>query len=164
MINLFNKKSVLFPSCKPLPGVVNLVQKMKLLKIPIAVATSSFKGAFELKIQNNKELFDLFDVIVLGDDPDVKKGKPAPDIFIEAAKRLGCVASKKGIVFEDAINGVHAGIKGGFRVVWVPDPHLDAMEMLNEPQNQFLLDCLKDKTLVILKSLEEFKIEEFEEK
>jgi pseudouridine-5'-monophosphatase len=129
--------------------------------IPIAVASSSFRDAFELKIKNNMELFNLFDAIVLGDDPLVKKGKPAPDIFIEAAKRLGFEPSLNGIVFEDAISGVKAGIAGGFRVVWIPDPNLNAHTMLNDPQNEELRKQFDCKNLVILNSMEEFDPEAF---
>ncbi len=139
-----------------------MVRELKERGVPIAVASSSFKDAFELKIKNNKELFELFDVIVLGDDPLVKNGKPAPDIFLEAARRLGFDASLKGIVFEDAISGVQAGIAGGFRVVWIPDPHLDAHAMLKEPQNANLLEHLASRNLIILNSMEEFHPEEFE--
>ena len=43
-------------------------------------------------------------------------GKPAPDVFLEAARRLG-VAPAEGAVFEDALSGVRAGRAGGFRLV-----------------------------------------------
>jgi pseudouridine-5'-monophosphatase len=51
-------------------------------------ATSSHTKALELKTSNHQDWFTLFETVVTGDDPAVKAGKPAPDIFIEAARRL----------------------------------------------------------------------------
>eukprot|EP00937_MAST-01D_sp_MAST-1D-sp2_P006514 g6514.t1 len=78
----------LFPSCELLPGVERLVRHLKAHKYPIAVATSSHRSAFELKTSRHKELFSLFDVIVTGDDTELRAGKPAPDIFLLALQRL----------------------------------------------------------------------------
>lgn len=60
----------------------------------------------------------LFDVRVDGTDLDRLglKGKPAPDTFLEAARRLG-VSPARAVVFEDAIAGVQAGHAGGFALV-----------------------------------------------
>lgn len=52
------------------------------------VPYSSHKRHFELKTQRHSELFSLMHHVVLGDDPDVKKGKPSPDVFLAAAKRF----------------------------------------------------------------------------
>lgn len=66
-----------------------MLQHLKENNIPIALATSSNKENFELKTQRWKNIFDLFNHKVLGgSDPDVINGKPAPDIFLIAAKRF----------------------------------------------------------------------------
>ncbi|MBD3335003.1 MAG: beta-phosphoglucomutase family hydrolase [Candidatus Eisenbacteria bacterium] len=63
-------------------------------------------------------LADLFDIRVDGNDlaHSALKGKPAPDMFLEAARRLG-VRPEQAAIFEDAISGVQAGRAGRFR--WV---------------------------------------------
>jgi HAD superfamily hydrolase (TIGR01509 family) len=55
------------------------------------------------------------DKIITGDHPDIKQGKPAPDIFLAAAKKLN-VDPKKCIVFEDSPSGVQAGRAAGMFV------------------------------------------------
>ena len=59
---------------------------------------------------------DLFDVIVTQDD--VKKSKPAPDLFLLAAERM-IVAPEKCLVFEDSQLGIEAAKKAGMQSVFV---------------------------------------------
>ncbi len=61
---------------------------------------------------------DLFDVVVDGEVAHEKglAGKPSPETFLEAARRLG-VAPPEAIVVEDAVSGVEAGCRGGFGLV-----------------------------------------------
>ena len=56
--------------------------------VSCCAATSSHTKALELKTAKHQDWFTLFETVVTGDDPAVKAGKPAPDIFIEAARRL----------------------------------------------------------------------------
>lgn len=69
-------------------------------------------------------MFQAFQAIVTGDNENVKKGKPAPDIYLEAAKQLG-VDPTDCLVFEDSLTGVMAGKSAGCRVVAVPDWRMD---------------------------------------
>ncbi len=133
-----------FPEAKPMPGAVRLTQHLYQNKIPQAVATSSSCEPFNIKTKNHQEWFQLFDYIVVGDDPNLKHGKPAPDIFLIAAKRLGA-SPEKCLVFEDSLAGMKAALAAGMSVVVVPDPDLD--------KNLF---HLADQ---ILNSLTEFKPE-----
>lgn len=103
----------------------------------------------DVKIQHHKELFNLFHHKVCGStDPEVKEGKPAPDIFLVAAARFPDKPNPANcLVFEDAPNGVKAADSAGMQSVMVPDSHIPA-EMCT----------LATK---VLKSLEDFKPEEF---
>ncbi len=83
--------------------------------IKTAVVTSSRNGT---KIIRDAGLEDLFDACVDGLLASKLElpGKPAPDTFLEAARRLG-VDPSEAVVFEDAIAGVQAGVEGRFGVV-----------------------------------------------
>jgi HAD superfamily hydrolase (TIGR01509 family) len=99
------------------PGVNEILSFFQSKGIGCAVASSSPKNLIlrNLKIVG---LDSYFDEIVSGDE--VEHGKPAPDIFLEAAHRLN-VDPKHCFVFEDAINGVHAGLSAGCKTIMIPD-------------------------------------------
>src|SRR5204863_2898165 len=86
--------ATLFPSAHAMPGARRLTAHLAVHGIPQAVATSSHLGEFELKITQHREWFACFQCVVVGDDPAVKRGKPAPDIFLAAAARLGATPSQ----------------------------------------------------------------------
>jgi HAD superfamily hydrolase (TIGR01509 family) len=100
----------LFPHAKLLPGVEKLIRHLHAHDIPIAVATSSTRSKFELKTSLNKEIFELFDVIICGDDAEIKNAKPSPDLFLAAQKHFGNPPAENCLVFEDAVNGVEAAL------------------------------------------------------
>jgi HAD superfamily hydrolase (TIGR01509 family) len=97
----------------PLNGLHDLIERLKVDRIPIALATSAPKP----NVVHTLAELDLaaeFSVIVRGDE--VARGKPAPDVFIEAARRLG-VDPAECLVFEDAPMGIEAAQAAGMRVV-----------------------------------------------
>ncbi|XP_031271653.1 (DL)-glycerol-3-phosphatase 2 [Pistacia vera] len=117
----------LFPTSDLMPGASRLIKHLHAKGIPFCLATGSHRRHFELKTQRHGELFSLMHHFVLGDDPEVKQGKPSPDIFLAAAKRFegSPVESDKILVFEDAPSGVLAAKNAGMSAVMVPDPQLD---------------------------------------
>lgn len=70
-------------------GAVRLLKHLKENNVPIALATSSDQENYEAKTIHWRDLFELFDHKVIGgSDPEIVRGKPAPDIFLTAAKRF----------------------------------------------------------------------------
>lgn len=70
-------------------GAERLLRHLHDHNIPICLATSSSNESVEVKVTHHRELFNLFHHKVMGSsDPDVKEGKPAPDIFRVAAERF----------------------------------------------------------------------------
>ncbi len=142
--------SEMFKKCPFIDGAKEITHKFKHeLNFKLALATSSTQVNFGLKTFNKKEwLKEDFDAIVLGDDKRIKNGKPAPDIFILAAKDIG-LEPKDCIVFEDSISGIKAGINSGAKIViGIPDPHLKhKAEELQYDKNItkfIILDSIKD--------------------
>jgi len=105
-------------------GARELVEHFHHFGVGQAVATSSDHELLELKTARHQEWFCLFDHVVSIDDPEVRKGKPAPDVFLVAARRLGAVPAEC-VVFEDSPAGVAAAVAAGMPVVAVPEPEMD---------------------------------------
>ena len=96
---------------------LDMIQQAKEKGINIGIASSSKNAK---KILKKARLMDLFDEHLIIDgivrEEMGLNGKPAPDIFVEAAKRMG-VPVHRAIVFEDASSGIQAGKNGNFGLV-----------------------------------------------
>lgn len=110
----------LFENVPTIAGAPELIHRLKAAGKPMAVATSTFSDLFDQKTQGHS-WFSMFDVIVKGDDPELKMPKPAPDIFLLAARRLG-VPIERCCVFEDSPAGLEAAHASGARVFAVTHP------------------------------------------
>lgn len=118
----------MYPESVLKPGAEVLTQYFKQNKIPQAIVTSCHRESFELKMTTRPTFPDKFDLIVTGDDPDVKNGKPSPDIYLITATRLN-VLPRKCLVFEDSPAGIEAARSAGMYVVAVPDSRLNAAKL-----------------------------------
>lgn len=112
----------LLATCQPMPGAPELVRRLHQLGVPQAVATGSSDAWLAIKKQNHEAWFVHFESIVTSDHPDLKRGKPHPDVFLLAAQHMDadpacCLA------FEDSHSGLRAAKAAGMTTIYVPDPH-----------------------------------------
>lgn len=105
---------------KLVPGLPKYLDALKELGIPFTIATSSSPYSVDFYYRNLglDRWFDRDDIIC---NDRIKNGKPAPDLFLAAAKELG-VPPKDCLVFEDANAGVRAANAAGIGAVIVLDP------------------------------------------
>lgn len=102
---------------KAFPGAKQLVERLRQLGIACAVASSADRIKVEANLTQVLGVpLNLFAAIINGED--VARRKPHPDIFLEAARRLG-VAADACCVVEDAVHGVEAAKAAGMRCVAV---------------------------------------------
>lgn len=99
----------------PLPGARDLLEKLRAAGVPCAVGTSTHRENIEA-IFAATGLGEFFAAVVTGED--VRHGKPAPDVFVAAAGRIG-IAAARCVVFEDAFVGIEAAHAGGMKCVAV---------------------------------------------
>ncbi|QIY72620.1 HAD family hydrolase [Streptomyces sp. RLB1-33] len=99
---------------QPVPGVVQLLEKLAADEVPYCVASS---GSHErIRVGHRKTGLDRwFDEGRVFSSQDVGRGKPAPDLFLYAAERMG-VAPHRCVVVEDSPLGVRAANAAGMDV------------------------------------------------
>ncbi|MYX40508.1 HAD-IA family hydrolase [Streptomyces sp. SID89] len=99
---------------KPVPGVAEVLEKLTADGVPYCVASS---GSHErIRVGHRTTGLDRwFDDARIFSSQDVGRGKPAPDLFLYAAERMG-VAPEKCLVIEDSPLGVQAALAAGMEV------------------------------------------------
>jgi HAD superfamily hydrolase (TIGR01509 family) len=102
---------------RPMPGAAAIIAFARAAGLRLALATSGQRPHADVSLAETG-LAGNFDVEVTGGD--VEHGKPAPDLFLLAAKRLG-IKPANCVVFEDAPPGVAAAKAAGMRAVAVPN-------------------------------------------
>jgi len=102
-----------------LPGVRTWLESLEEAGIPCAIGSSTEQKNVRLGL-GLLGLESYFQAAVTAEH--VQKGKPAPDVFLEAARRLE-FAPQRCVVFEDAPSGVEAARAAGMRVVGVTTTH-----------------------------------------
>jgi HAD superfamily hydrolase (TIGR01509 family) len=127
-----------------IPGAVAAVRRIA-ASVPLAIASSS-----------NPELIDVVlrvsgladDFVATVSSQEVPRGKPSPDVYLEAARRLGADPACCGAV-EDSHSGIRSAKAAGMRVVAVPNPHYP-------PDDEAL--ALAD---VVVSSIDDLQLEHF---
>jgi HAD superfamily hydrolase (TIGR01509 family) len=102
---------------RPMPGAAEIIAFGRASGLRLALATSGHRTHADLSL-GETGLAGLFDAEATGDD--VQRGKPAPDLFLLAAERVG-IEPAACVVFEDAPLGVAAAVAAGTRAVAVPN-------------------------------------------
>ena len=115
------------------PGLLKLLDHIASLGLPMAVGTSSRRDAAVWKLEK-AGIAGRFLHIVGGDD--VKKGKPAPDIFLKAAEKLG-ISPSLCVGFEDSPAGLQALRAAGIASVFIKDIIEPAPEILSTVWRRF---------------------------
>jgi pseudouridine-5'-monophosphatase len=114
----------LLAGAAPLPGARALSDALAARGVPMAIATSTESRLYAVKAAAHRAWLASFRAVVCGDDPRVRRSKPAPDIFLAAAADLAA-APGDCLVFEDSPFGVEAARAAGMQVIALPDPAMD---------------------------------------
>jgi HAD superfamily hydrolase (TIGR01509 family) len=114
---------------------------------PLGLASSSNRELIDLAL----ELMGLADVLrATVSSEEVMRGKPAPDVYLEAARRLG-VAPERVVAVEDSAAGIRSAKAAGMRVIAIPNRHFpppdDVLGLAD-----VVLDSLADLTLDAVES------------
>jgi beta-phosphoglucomutase family hydrolase len=131
------------------PGSVRYVEAVRDAGLGRAVVSSSANTEAVLKVTG---LADLFDVVIDGvvAEREGLAGKPAPDTFLAAARRLG-VTPVEAAVFEDALAGVEAGRAGRFGFV----VGVDRTRGLHQPPGTHAEELLRHGADIVVTDLAE---------
>jgi HAD superfamily hydrolase (TIGR01509 family) len=119
-------------------GAVEAVHRVA-AALPVAVASSAHREVIDAALEATG-LSGVFGVVVSSDE--VERGKPEPDVYLEAARRLG-VEPRRCLVVEDSLNGVKAAKAAGMTCVLVPNATIPPAPGTAELAD-FVLDRLAD--------------------
>ena len=109
--DFFANRVDLFPFAKA------TLAQLREMKFPLAVATSSVSASAR-PLLDRTGIRSLFSVVITGDE--VQQGKPHPEIYLRAAKKLG-ISPEACLVIEDSLAGIAAGKGANMRVAAIPD-------------------------------------------
>lgn len=101
-----------------LPGARAAVERMAAVW-PVGLASSSNREVIDV-VLDRMGVAERFGATVSSEE--VARGKPSPDVYAEAARRLG-VDPARAVAVEDSHNGIRSAVAAGMRVVAIPNPH-----------------------------------------
>ncbi len=132
----------------PISGTTDLLMRLVAEKIPCAIGSSSVRKNIDLVMAPYPAIRAAFSVIVSGEN--VQHGKPNPEVFEQAAKRMG-VAPGQCIVFEDAPLGIEAAKNASMKVVGLTTTF--SRVELQKTRPDLLVDSLSSVSLHDLQGL-----------
>jgi HAD superfamily hydrolase (TIGR01509 family) len=106
-----------------IPGAVAAVERLA-ARWPLGLASSSNREVIDAALEL-AGIAHLFRATVSSEE--VEHGKPAPDVYLEAARRLGVDPTSCAAV-EDSANGIRSARAAGMRVIAIPNPHYPPSE------------------------------------
>jgi HAD superfamily hydrolase (TIGR01509 family) len=115
------------------PGLAPLLDLLEGKGVPKAVATSTTRDEAHFTLRTG-QIDKYFSIVVSGDQ--ITQGKPAPDIYLEAARRLG-VDPHSCIALEDSEAGVQAGAAAGMYTIMIPDTKPPSAEVAARARHVF---------------------------
>jgi len=128
----------LFPSTKC------VLEDLREMKVRLALATSSVSASARPFLDRH-QITKFFEVVITGDE--IERGKPEPDIYLCAAKKLG-VSADECLVIEDSLSGIAAANAAKMRVAAIPDRRfVDPREY--EREADYLLNNLSEISALI---------------
>jgi HAD superfamily hydrolase (TIGR01509 family) len=128
------------------PNVKEVLEELRQMKLHLGVATSSVSASARPFLDRH-QLTGFFDVIVTGEE--VERGKPAPDIYLCAAQKIG-IPAEACLVVEDALPGAAAAKAAKMRVAAIPDRRfVDPRDY--EKEADYVLGSLKELPALIRK-------------
>jgi len=110
------------PHLKPTAGLLPFLETLRTEGVPTAVATSAPYSNIDFTLGGTGTRPYFREIV---DARHVKRGKPDPEIYLQAAIRLG-MAPPQCIVIEDALLGVQAGLGAGMKVIGITTTHTAA--------------------------------------
>lgn len=117
-------EKVLAVTTEPVPGAVDLVQRVRREGLPYCVASSGSVPKMRITL-GRIGLLPLLEGLLFSAQ-DIGRGKPHPDVFLAAAEAMGS-RCEDAVIIEDSLSGVMAGIAAGARVIgYAGDPFTDA--------------------------------------
>ncbi|MBI5391731.1 HAD family phosphatase [Candidatus Woesearchaeota archaeon] len=129
-----------------MPGAREVIKEMRERKIKMAIASGSPLGILK-EIVKKQGIYNCFEEIISSDE--VRKGKPAPDIYIEAAKKLG-VKRENCVVIEDAQAGVIAAKEAGMFCLVIPNKYTKDQDFARADK---IINSLKEiKSIIVEKN------------
>jgi HAD superfamily hydrolase (TIGR01509 family) len=108
---------------RPMPGLDHILEAFR-GRLKMAVATGAQRAFLDI-VLDGLGIRGAFDV--LQDSDDIRSGKPDPEIFLAACRRLG-LAPAECVVLEDSENGARAGRRAGCTVIAVPSEYTRAQD------------------------------------